>query len=129
MSDEDMAKFEKKKRGRDHSLARGNSTPHIKIPFCHKGFFWYYLGRRRRRKRGFSHYRKRIYYARVFRGEGSTYTNWQQFGANKRDASSECPNIRSQYVWQPNRVLSVPQIDLSAREKWSICVFVCVIFF
>jgi hypothetical protein len=26
MSDEDMAKFEKKKRGRDHSLARGNST-------------------------------------------------------------------------------------------------------
>jgi hypothetical protein len=31
-----------------------------------------------------------------FRGEGSTYTNWQQFGAYKSDASSECPNIRSQ---------------------------------
>jgi hypothetical protein len=29
-----------------------------------------------------------------FRGEGSTYTNWRHFGANKSDASSECPNIR-----------------------------------
>jgi hypothetical protein len=44
MSDEDMAKFEKKKRGRDHSLARGNSTPHIKIPFCHKGYFLVLFG-------------------------------------------------------------------------------------
>ncbi len=29
-----------------------------------------------------------------FMGEGSTYTNWRHFGANKSDASSECPNIR-----------------------------------
>ncbi len=53
-----------------------------------------------------------------FRGEGSTFTNWRQFGANKSDASRECPNIRSQcLVWRPNRVLSVPQIDLSARTE------------
>jgi hypothetical protein len=50
-----------------------------------------------------------------FRGECSTYTNWQQFGANKSDAFSECPNIQSHcQCWRPNRVLSVPQIDLSA---------------
>ena len=28
-----------------------------------------------------------------FRGEGSTYTIWRQFGANKSVVSSECPNI------------------------------------
>ncbi len=29
-----------------------------------------------------------------FRGEGSTYTNWHHFGANKSNASSKCPNIQ-----------------------------------
>ena len=32
-------------------------------------------------------------HAFFFRGEGSTYTNWQQFGAIQSDASSNCPNI------------------------------------
>ncbi len=44
------------------------------------------------------------------------YTNWQQFGTNKSNASGECPN-----TWVPmfyvqtvkNRDLSAPQPDLS----------------
>ena len=63
-----------------------------------------------------------------FKGEGSTYTIWRQFGANKSDVSSECPNIRVPNVWCPNRVLSVPQIDLSActdRKMVNLYVYLC----
>jgi len=52
----------------------------------------------------------------TYAGKSSTYTHWRQLGANKSDASSECSNIRvSMFGVQTskNRVLSVPQIDLS----------------
>ncbi len=77
-----------------------------------------------------SHYQKWNMH-KSFRGEGSTYTNWRQFGAHKSNASSECPNI-----WVPifgvqtgqNRVPSVPQIDLSVcadRKIVILYVYLC----
>jgi hypothetical protein len=65
-------------------------------------------------------------YARVFWGEGSTYTewygegstytkwytNWRQFGTQVSDASSECPNIRV-----PMRsIQTVKKRDLAALQ-------------
>ncbi len=79
---------------------------------------------------GISHSLSKAKYARVFCGEGSTYTkwygegstytkwytNWRQFGAQVRDASSECSNIRVRVrsvqtvnFWD----LAVPQPNLS----------------
>ncbi len=69
-------------------------------------------------------------YAQVFWGEGSTYTkwygegstytnwyaNWQKFGAQVSDASSECSNIRVPMFGVQtvkNRDLAVPQPNLS----------------
>jgi hypothetical protein len=79
-------------------------------------------------------------YARVFWGEGSTYTkwygegstytnwytNWRQFGAQVSDASSECSNIS----WVPmfgvqtvkNRDLAAPQPNLSVYADRKIVI-------
>jgi hypothetical protein len=67
-----------------------------------------------------------------FRGEGFTYTNWQQFGAHKNSASRECPNIRVPMFGDQtgqNKVLSVLQIDLSAcaDRKIVFCMCICKI--
>ena len=51
-----------------------------------------------------------------FRNAGSTYINWQQFGAQVSDASSECPNTRVPIFGVQtvkNRDLAAPQPDLS----------------
>ena len=61
-----------------------------------------------------------------FKGEGSMYTNWRLFGAKQSDASSECPNIRVPIFGvqtSKNRVLSVPQIDLSVCADRKMVIF------
>jgi hypothetical protein len=52
----------------------------------------------------------------TYAGKGSTYTHWQQFGANKSDASSECTNTRVPMFGVQtvkNRDLAAPQPNLS----------------
>ncbi len=57
--------------------------------------------------------------------QGSTNTNWRQFGEQVSDASSECPNTRVPMFGVQtvkNRDLAAPQLDLSVCADRKIAI-------